>query len=72
MSRPIVVKPGTKPKLSKIDAGSTKGLTKAQAAGLRTRPVQDIGDYAFGASGQRPYQSNGVGLRLTTTFLVCV
>ena len=28
--------------------------------------------YGFGASGQRPYQSNGCGLRLTTTFLVCV
>jgi hypothetical protein len=29
-------------------------------------------DYGFGRSGQRPYQSNGCGLRLTTTFLVWV
>jgi hypothetical protein len=29
-------------------------------------------DYGLGASGQRPYQSNGCGLRFTTTFLVWV
>ena len=28
--------------------------------------------YGFGGSGQRPYQSNGCGLRFTTTFLVWV
>src|SRR5262245_43244529 len=32
MSRPLVVKPGSKPKLARIDPDSTKGLTKARAA----------------------------------------
>ena len=38
-------------------------------------PLATLGqelDYGFGASGQRPYQSNGCGLRFTTTFLVWV
>jgi hypothetical protein len=34
--------------------------------------VRLAADYGFGASGQRPYQSNGCGLRFTTTFLVWV
>ncbi len=39
---------------------------------LATTHVRLGADYGFGASGQRPYQSNGCGLRFTTTFLVWV
>ena len=39
---------------------------------LAATRVRFAADYGFGASGQRPYQSNGCGLRLTTTFLIWV
>ena len=47
-----------------MGAGAGEPLTSTQG--------RLTADYGFGASGQRPYQSNGCGLRFTTTFLVWV
>ncbi len=46
---------------------------RRDSVGLATPfPTVGYSYLAFGGAGHRPYQSNGSGLRFTTTFLTCV